>query len=62
MNSFDFYVINLDKDTDRLKLIEKRLYPNKFIRISGIYGNTTNFENNKDIFITSRYLINELSK
>lgn len=57
MNSFDFYVINLDKDSDRLKLIEKRLYPNKFIRISGIYGNTTNFENNKDIFITSRYLV-----
>ena len=57
MNSFDFYVINLDKDIDRLNLIEKHLYPNKFIRVSGIYGNATNFENNKDIFITSRYLV-----
>jgi GR25 family glycosyltransferase involved in LPS biosynthesis len=57
MDNFDFYVINLDKDSDRLKEIEKNLYPNKVIRISGIYGKEMNFENNKDIFFTSRYLV-----
>lgn len=57
MNNFDFYVINLDKDVDRLKEIEQNLYPNKFIRIPGVYGKEMNFENNTDIFFTSRYLV-----
>jgi GR25 family glycosyltransferase involved in LPS biosynthesis len=57
MNNFDFYVINLDKDVDRLKEIEENLYPNKFIRVPGVYGKEMNFENNTDIFFTSRYLV-----
>jgi len=57
MNNFDFYVINLDKDVDRLKEIEQNLYPNKFIRVPGVYGKEMNFENNTDIFFTSRYLV-----
>jgi GR25 family glycosyltransferase involved in LPS biosynthesis len=56
-NNFDFYVINLDKDVDRLKELEQNLYPNKFIRVPGVYGKEMNFENNKDIFFTSRYLV-----
>ena len=57
MNNFDIYVINLDKDVDRLKEIEQKLYPNKFIRVPGVYGKEMNFENNEDIFFTSRYLV-----
>lgn len=57
MNNFDFYVINLDKDIDRLKELEQNLYPNKFIRVPGIYGKEMNFDDNTDIFFSSRYLV-----
>jgi GR25 family glycosyltransferase involved in LPS biosynthesis len=52
----DIYVINLDKDADRLADMTHKLQPNNFTRIEGIYGNETDFTNCSDIFITSRYL------
>lgn len=38
MHTFDIYVINLDKDKDRLKAMKNKLLPNKFMRIAGING------------------------
>lgn len=55
--NFDIYVINLDKDTDRLKRITHYLNPTFFKRIPGIYGEHENFVNNPDVFFTSRYLV-----
>jgi GR25 family glycosyltransferase involved in LPS biosynthesis len=55
-NDIDIYVINLDKDADRLADMTHKLQPNNFSRIEGIYGNETDFTNHSDIFITSRYL------
>lgn len=55
--NFDIYVINLDKDTDRLKRITKNLNSTIFKRIPGIYGEHEDFVNNPDIFYTSRYLV-----
>ena len=54
-NTFDIYVINLDKDVDRLKKINNYL-DNKYIRIPGIYGANEDFIKNNDIFYLSRYL------
>lgn len=53
-NTFDIYVINLDKDTNRLEKMNK--YLDNFIRIPGIYGEDENFIKNDDIFYLSRYL------
>jgi GR25 family glycosyltransferase involved in LPS biosynthesis len=53
----DIYVINLDKDEDRLKKITGDLFPNKVTRIKGIYGKNYDFSNNKEVFFTSRYLV-----
>ena len=53
-NTFDIYVINLDKDVDRLKKINN--YLDKFIRIPGIYGEHEDFTKNEDILYLSRYL------
>jgi GR25 family glycosyltransferase involved in LPS biosynthesis len=55
--NFDIYVINLDKDTERLKKITKNLDQTNFKRIPGIYGGHENFVNHPDIFFTSRYLV-----
>jgi GR25 family glycosyltransferase involved in LPS biosynthesis len=49
MVNFDIYVINLDKDTDRLTKITKKLDPNKFIRIPAVYGKEIDLNNNDDI-------------
>ena len=38
MHAFDIYVINLDKDTDRVKSMTNKLFPNRFMRIAGING------------------------
>jgi len=51
---FDIYVINLEKDTERLEKINKCL-DNKFVRIPGIYGERQDFTKNNDIFYSSRY-------
>jgi len=53
-NDFDIYVINLDKDTNRLEKINN--YLDNFIRIPGIYGEDEDFIKNDDIFYLSRYL------
>lgn len=53
---FDIYVINLDKDTDRLKKMKKRLEPNGFKRIKGIYGNDYDFSNDDNVYFTCKYL------
>jgi len=57
MNNFEIYVINLEKDTERLETIIKNLYPNKINRINAIYGKDQDYSNNKDIFFLSRYLV-----
>jgi GR25 family glycosyltransferase involved in LPS biosynthesis len=53
--NFDIYVINLDKDTERLTKIDKYL-DDKYIRIPGIHGEHEDFTKNEDIFYLSRYL------
>jgi GR25 family glycosyltransferase involved in LPS biosynthesis len=53
-NTFDIYVINLDKDVDRLKKINN--YLENYVRIPGIYGANEDFIKNNDIFYLSRYL------
>ena len=53
--NIDIYVINLDKDVERLTKIDKYL-DNKYIRIPGIYGEREDFTKNDDIFYLSRYL------
>lgn len=50
------YLINLDKDADRLANMTHQLQPNEFTRIEGVYGNETDFTNCSGIFITSRYV------
>lgn len=52
--NFDIYIINLDKDTDRIERIRKNLAPNHFERISAIYG--------EDIDITVQKNVNSVSK
>lgn len=54
MSSFDIYVINLDKDTERMKHMEKMLFPNSYTRISGVYGNKQDFSTNDDIYYLSK--------
>lgn len=56
MNRFDIYVINLDKDTQRLNDISKNLSPNTFTRIPAIYGKDIIPETNNDIFWVSQFL------
>jgi GR25 family glycosyltransferase involved in LPS biosynthesis len=53
-NDFDIYVINLDKDTNRLEKINK--YLDNYIRITGVYGEHEEFIKNNDIFNLSKYL------
>ena len=53
---FEIYVLNLDKDEYRLKEIIKNLYPNKFNRISGVYGKKIDMNDFPEIFFTSKYL------
>ena len=55
MTLFDIYVINLDKDKDRMNQIEKHLYPHPFIRIPGIYGKEIDMEKYDEIFSLSKY-------
>lgn len=55
-SNIHIYVINLDKDTQRLEEMNRKLFPNNFTRISAIYGNITNFENETDVIKSSRYL------
>lgn len=57
MNQFDIYVINLDKDTDRLKQITYNLSPNLFTRIPGVYGNALNTNEYNEILYTSKHLL-----
>lgn len=52
---FDIYVINLDKDADRLEKMKKRLEPNDFKRIKGIYGNEHDFSNDDSVYFTCKY-------
>lgn len=49
------YVINLDKDTHRLKEMEEKLLPNTFTRIPAIYGNTDSMKSYDNIFPTSHF-------
>lgn len=53
----DIYVINLDKDHDRLKKITQRLSPNYFTRIPGVYGNDVNLDEHSEIMYTSKHLV-----
>jgi len=53
--SFDIYLINLDKDADRLEKFKNNISPNQFIRIPGIHGNKHEFHCNQEVFFTSRY-------
>jgi hypothetical protein len=55
--NFDVYVINLDKDVERLKQIKKHLDQTNFKRIPGVYGEQEIFVNNPDIFYTSKYFV-----
>jgi GR25 family glycosyltransferase involved in LPS biosynthesis len=54
-NDFDIYVINLDKDTNRLEKINNYL-DDRYIRIPGVYGEHEDFIKNNDIFYLTRYL------
>uniref|UniRef100_A0A6C0I0K0 Glycosyl transferase family 25 domain-containing protein n=1 Tax=viral metagenome TaxID=1070528 RepID=A0A6C0I0K0_9ZZZZ len=56
MSDFEIYVLNLDKDKDRLDEITKKLNPNKFTRISGIYGKNINMDEYPEVLISSKYL------
>jgi GR25 family glycosyltransferase involved in LPS biosynthesis len=51
MPNFDIYVINLDKDKERLNKITEKLKPNEFTRIEAVYGATADIMNNNDIHI-----------
>jgi len=52
---FDIYIINLDKDVDRLEKITTELRPNLFKRIKAINGNEHDFINEPSIYQTSKY-------
>ena len=54
--NINIYVINLDKDNERLTEMEKKLSPNTFIRIPAIYGNKDDLSIFKNVVITSRIL------
>lgn len=56
MPNFDIYVINLDKDKDRLQKFTKMIFPNPFTRISAIYGKNVDIMNNNQVFVLSKYL------
>jgi GR25 family glycosyltransferase involved in LPS biosynthesis len=56
MTSFDIYVINLDKDTERLHQINEYLTPNSFVRISGVLGKEIDVHDYPEIFYLSKYL------
>jgi len=53
---FDIYIINLDKDTGRLKKIKARLNPNGFTRIPGVYGNEYDYSNDDSVSFTCKYI------
>jgi GR25 family glycosyltransferase involved in LPS biosynthesis len=53
---FDIYVINLDKDHERLEKMKARLGENKFTRIQGIYGNDYDYSNDDAVYFTCKYL------
>jgi len=56
MTQFEIYLLNLDKDTERLNEMSKKLYPNRFHRISGIHGNHANLDNYPEIVLAAKYL------
>ena len=53
---FDIYVINLDKDTERLEKMEARLTPNEFKRIPGVYGNEYDYSNDDSVSFTCKHM------
>jgi len=55
-NKINIYVINLEKDTNRLNEIKDKLSPYTFTRIPAIYGNQDDLSIFKDVIITSRVL------
>jgi GR25 family glycosyltransferase involved in LPS biosynthesis len=57
MNDIDIFVINLDKDRDRLNKITRNLSPHFFTRIPGVYGNDLNVDEYDEIVYTSKYLV-----
>jgi GR25 family glycosyltransferase involved in LPS biosynthesis len=54
--TFDIYVINLDKDKDRLAKMKHRLGANKFTRIPGIYGNDYDYSNDVSVSYTCKHI------
>lgn len=56
MNDIDIFVINLDKDQDRLHKITSVLSPHFFTRIPGVYGNDLNIDEHNEIYYTSKHL------
>ena len=55
-NKINIYVINLDKDEERLTKIKKALSPNTFTRVPAIYGNQDDLTIFDNVIITSRVL------
>ena len=56
IKDFEVYVINLEKDKDRLKRFSEVMYPIPYKRIEAVYGKDVDFTNMEEIFYTSRYL------
>jgi len=55
MPNFDIYVINLDKDKERLNKITEDLKPNEFTRVEAVYGPEIDIMSNNDINILAKY-------
>lgn len=57
MDKVDIYVINLDKDTERLQNLKKNMNQYNFTRIKAIYGKEEDITKYNEIFYTSKYLV-----
>lgn len=53
--NFDIYVINLDKDHDRMKSFENRMKPYPFTRICACYGKELDLSHIENVYTLSKY-------
>jgi GR25 family glycosyltransferase involved in LPS biosynthesis len=53
----DIYIINLDKDIERLNKITKIIHPYKFKRIKAIYGKNVNLKKVKNLTFFARHFL-----
>ena len=57
MDKVDIYVINLDRDTERLKKFKNNMKQYNYTRIKAIYGKEEDMNKYDEILYTSKFIV-----